>query len=114
MSSSECQLYVDQARQHMRSGDVARGARCFELALGQDGNCIAALCGLARARLRTDEVEQARRLLARALELDGNDAGVQKLMGELYAKAGRFDLAAKHFQLASDLDEAKRRRSSSD
>ncbi|MFC1705219.1 tetratricopeptide repeat protein [Planctomycetota bacterium] len=109
----DAKLYIGIAERHLKLGHLERAADNYELALRFEDRSMIALCGLTGVHLRAGRVDEARRTLARALEIDREDPDVLKLRAELNAKLGRFDLFVDNICDASDadLDRQRRRRS---
>jgi cytochrome c-type biogenesis protein CcmH/NrfG len=102
-------LYISHARVHMQQGELNQAQAAYEVALRFDGRSLDALCGLAQVLLKRNVVDEARRVLGQAMQIDAEWPHAHKLMGELHLKSGSFDQAAKHFQLASEHDADRRR-----
>lgn len=109
--TESCELYVGMAEDCVRGGNLAGAADHYSRALRFDERSLPALCGLCDVHLRAGDVEEARRVLGRALELGPAHPQVLKLQGELHARSGRFDLAVRSIVQATEahLDKAGRR-----
>jgi tetratricopeptide (TPR) repeat protein len=103
-------LYLAHAEVHMRSGDLGQAANCYEVALRFEQRSVVALCGLGRVALMNGKIEDAKVLIMKALAIDPDDHNARKLMGEVHAKSGRFDLAVNEFRKAMESADDERRR----
>ncbi|RME75925.1 MAG: hypothetical protein D6776_02205 [Planctomycetota bacterium] len=101
--------HLERGRALVRQGQWHEAQIAFELALRFDGGCVEALCALGHVLLRREAIDEARRVIARALAIDEACPAAHKLLAELHLKRGQFDLAARHFQLASEHDADRRR-----
>ncbi len=105
----DASLYIGHARAHFARGELGEAQAAYELALRFDARSLEALCGLAQVLLRRNVVDQARRVIGQAMQIDAAHPHAHKLLAELHLKVGRFDQAARHFQLASEHDAERRR-----
>ena len=107
--ADEAARYIGCAQDYMRNGELELAADSFELALRLEGESMVALCGLARAQLRTGQVDAARRTVARALVICETDPEALRLQAEVHACCGRIDLAIDKLHVATEADLDRRR-----
>ena len=104
--------YIRFAEDCLRAGKLRHAADNYEIALRFEQSSLAALTGLCRVHVRSDDLDEARRVLARAIAIDREHPRVLKLQAEIHARSGRFDLAVQsiHEAAEADLDRRHRKR----
>jgi Flp pilus assembly protein TadD len=103
-------LYIGYAEVHLQKGEVEKAVDAFGIALRFEERSLVALRGLGRTLLRLGRLDEALQTLQRAIAIAPEDPPSVKLLGEAYAKRGRFDLAATHFARATELEQDEKRR----
>lgn len=101
--------YIALAEGFVQRGDLDRAADHFHLALRFEKDSMPALCGLVGIYLRTEQIGEARRVLAQAIAIDEGHPRVLRLQAELHARSGRFDLLADSIRTAAQADADRRR-----
>jgi tetratricopeptide (TPR) repeat protein len=88
----------------MMMGNVEEALRAYDEALRIDSACVPALISKALLFELTNQLDEARQVLARALQLEPDNAANQLAMAILERRIGEFDAA---LQRLRDLDAAR-------
>jgi tetratricopeptide (TPR) repeat protein len=103
-------LYISYAELHLRRGELDKAEDAYAVALRFEERSLVALLGLSRVCARLGKLDDALATVQRALAVCPDHPPALKLLGEVYAKRGRFDLAAAHFARATEFEMENRRR----
>ena len=95
-------MAIAQASLRHRTGsaDLDDGVQAAKRALAIDPNLAEAHCPIARQQDELGQTEEAERILARAIDLDGSSWEVNKEAGRFYFRHRRIAEAARHFDIA--------------
>lgn len=96
--------YADVGRAEVARRNWPAAVEAYEQALALDENHLTALAELAGLRLAHGEPEAGERLMARLEKEYPEDPIAQTMLGELYRRLGRRELAVASFQKAARLD----------